>query len=113
MSRYRKARLLPVSPTKQDRKKNLHIIILTMVSCMCDNISYLKLTKKDEDTVGVSLYNDRCSLAFSNLQAEEDAKEMMKWAMLDNDLDEILRLANSGTEAVESIKIREKVKSVA
>jgi hypothetical protein len=80
-------------------------IILTMVSCMCNNVNYIKLVRKDGE-VKISHYNDRCSLAFSNLGAESNAKEMMKWAFEDNDFGEIIRLANSGSSAVAEVRIR-------
>ncbi len=54
----------------------------------------------------MSHYSDHCALAFSNLQAEANAKEMMRWAFEDNDFKEIIRLANSGTSAVDSVRLR-------
>ena len=80
-------------------------IIITMVSCMCNNVDYLKLVRKD-DEVKISHYNDHCALSFSNLQAEDNAKEMMRWAFEDCDFKELIRLANSGTSAVADVRMR-------
>lgn len=112
MSRYVELRRRPVDPTKADLKKDLTVVLLEMVSVMCDNVSYIKI-ENSSDRVSIRHYSDNCALSFSNLQAEPGAQEMMRWAMMDNDLKEIVRIANSGTEVVSSIKIREKKKETA
>ncbi len=110
MSRYKELRRNPMVFMQNGKKKDLHIVMLKMVSAMCDNVSYIKLTKENDEEVSASHYNDHCALSFSNLQAESNAEEMMKWAMMDNDIEKIVRLANSGTSAVGNIKIRERTK---
>ena len=110
MSRYMELRNNPADPTVGDLKKDMDIVILEMVSVMCDNVAYLKIKKNDEDTVRINHYNDHCALSFSNLQAEPNAQEMMRWAMMDNNLKEMIRIANSGTSVVASVKVRGKVK---
>ena len=102
---YRECRNNPVDLRGLKLTDKTKMVQLTMISCMCDNVSYLKVTKKDGE-VSVSLYNDHCALAFSNLQAEPNAKEKIKWAMEDNNLAEVVRLAGSGTEAVAELVIR-------
>ncbi len=88
-------------------KKKHCTLIFTIVSCMCDNISYLRLKKdKKENTVQVHYYNDHCSYSFSNMQTEGNGKENIKWAFLDNNIEEIIRIINTGTVAVSSVKSR-------
>ena len=113
MSRYTELRGRPVDPTKADLKKDLKVVLLEMVSVMCDNVGYLKITNEGDEKVTIKHYNDHVALAFSNLQAEANAQEMIRWAMLDNNLKEIIRLANSGTSVIGSIKIREQKKESA
>ena len=113
MSRYMELRRSPVDPTKADLKKDLKVVLLEMVSVMCDNVGYLKITNEGDEKVTIRYYNDHVALAFSNLQAESNAQEMIRWAMLDNNLKEIIRLANSGTNVIGSIKIREQKKESA
>lgn len=100
---YKECRLFPV--TNRTIKPDTKLILLTMVSCMCDNVSYLKLIRKD-DEIKISHYNDRCALAFSNLGTESNAKEMMRWAFEDGDFNELIRLANTGTSAIADVRLR-------
>ena len=113
MSRYTELRRSPVDPTEADLKKDLKIVLLEMVSVMCDNVAYLKITNEGNERVIVNHYNNHVALSFSNIQAESNAQEMIRWAMLDNDLKEIIRLANSGTSVIGNIKIREQKKESA
>lgn len=84
-------------------------VILTLVSSMCDNISYLKLHRKDEDIISVRLSNDHTALSLSNIQMDmntHNPSEMLKWAFLDNDLKELVKIVNGGTSKVCDIQCR-------
>ncbi len=46
-----------------------NVLLFTLVSCMCNNVSYLKIVRDTkEDKCTMNHYNDHCSLAISNLQ---------------------------------------------
>lgn len=91
--------------TEKHSVKDKKMIIFTLVSCMCNNISFLKLTRK-EDGISISHYNDHCSLALSNLQMERGASDGIEWAFLDDDYREIVRIINTGTSKICNTKMR-------
>lgn len=89
---------LRMNPPVLEVKKDATKVIFTMVSCMCDNISYVKI----ENNV-VSHYNDHCALSFSNLQCHGN-KEDVIWAAEDEDWTEVIRILNSGTSKIASVR---------
>ncbi len=107
MSKYQKLLAMPFAPTKDQEKKfkDFKQAIFTMVSCMCDNTDYVRLTMGD-GMVKISHYSDHCALSLSNLQMQSGAKDDIDWYATDGELDKVLRLLNSGTSKVESMRIR-------
>lgn len=97
----------PFNPTEEDKKKfkDFKQAIFTVVSCMCDNVGYIKLTSADGFTK-ISHYNDHCALALSNLQMQNGAKDAIDWSATDGDLMDVISIINSGTSKVQSLKMR-------
>ena len=102
MSQYKSLR--EKSP-KLNIKENANEIIFTLISCMCDNKSYLKLRKKNDKTL-INHYNDYCSLSLSNLQMEDGYKDNLIWAFDENDYDKVINIINSGTSVISEVKSR-------
>lgn len=71
---------IDVSKITTDTKE----VIFTLVSCMCDNVSYLKFKKNEHGEFGVRHYNDHVSLALSNLQMEKGHLDNLLWNADDN-----------------------------
>lgn len=90
------------NPPIFDIKPNPREIIFELVSCMCDNISYLHYRR---DNSSLRHYNSHCSLAFSNLQCKALQAEVL-WAIEDNEFDKVVAMLNTSTSRVFSIKIR-------
>jgi len=85
---------------------NTNLIILKLVSCMLDNVSYLKIKKVPNDVEPkVYHYNNNVALAISNLQMREGAVDDIKWAFLNRDLQKIISVVNSGTSKIFEVKI--------
>jgi len=109
-SRYQELLRSPVKVKRADNQKlkESDLIILTVVSCMCDNVDYVKIIRKKDDveTAKVSHYNNHCALSLNNLQLKGNPRDDLEWAMVDNDLTEIVRILNTGTSRVESFRMR-------
>ena len=93
------------NPYKVSKLKKHDIMIIELVSCMCDNMSKIKISKKENGEALISHYNDRCSLAFSNLQAKCDTDDIA-WAWMDGDYQEVIKLLDTSTSKVVSVKVR-------
>ena len=109
MSKYQELKGNPFKPSAVESKqlnKKTDMLQVTLVSCMCDNISYLKVRRTSGFHASVTLSNDSHGLTLSNLQMQPNAKEEIRWAFLDGNLDEVLRIISTGTRVVSSIKIR-------
>jgi len=84
------------------QNKEFRKVIFKMTSCMCNNISFVKVEKR-EDRWTVSHYNDHCALAFSNLQCDCNEEDII-WEVEDGNWHEVVRLLNSGTSTITDIK---------
>ena len=99
MSRYQELRM---NPPKLRVKENAKELIITTVSCMCDNIHRLKLKKNEAGEFRLS--GGRFSLR--NWQMGDGAKIDIEWASDDEEWEEVFRIINTGTEAIESVRSR-------
>ena len=89
------------NPPKLSVTKNAREIIITTISCMCDNTHYLKLKKNEEgdfklDTVKFSLSNWQMKYPKHDIEWEADAGN---WS-------NVFKMINSGTEVISEIKSR-------
>jgi hypothetical protein len=96
-----KYRSLRINPPKLEVKENAREVIITTVSCMCDNIHYLTLKKNNEGDF--KLYGNGFSL--SNWQMGHPAHEI-EWTADEGNWDSVFEMINSGTEAISEIKSR-------
>ncbi|MBT5491126.1 hypothetical protein HOK00_02145 [bacterium] len=99
MSKYRE---LKFKPPVLNVNENAREVIITTVSCMCDNIHTIKLKKSENGDFSVS--GGRSSL--SNWQMKGDYITDLKWAADDQNWSEVFRIINSGTEVVASVRSR-------
>ncbi len=97
-SKYRSLRM---NPPKLTVKENARELIITTVSCMCDNIHYLTLKKNNEGDF--KLYGNRFSL--SNWQMAHPSHEI-EWAADEENWNKVFEMINTGTEAISEIKSR-------
>ena len=101
MSRYPKYSNLRNNPPKLTVKKDAKELVITTISCMCDNVHYLKLKKNSEDDFKL----DSMRFALSNWQIEYP-KHKIEWAADEGNWDEVFKMINSGTEAISEIESR-------
>lgn len=101
MSKYRELKRNP--PLIDVRKlKNKKEVIFTLVSCMCDNIAYLRLKKNADNEFRVNTYNSHCGLVYSNFQFKHTGHEI-EWAADENKWGDIIRMINSGTSVISEV----------
>jgi len=82
-------------------KKNAREIIVTTISCMCDNIHYIRIKKNEEGDFKI----DTMGFSFSNWQFKYP-KHDMEWAADEGKWDLVFKMINSGTSAISEIKCR-------
>ena len=82
-------------------KENAREIIITTVSCMCDNIHYLTLKKNNEGNFKL----DTITFALSNWQMAHP-KHDIEWAADEGNWSKVFEMINSGTEVISEIKSR-------
>ena len=95
MSQYRN---LLSNPPKLTVKENAREAIFKTISCMCDNISYLKFKKNNEGDWKM----DGMGNAISNWQMAYPKHEI-EWKADLNEWNEVIRMINSGTSTIESV----------
>lgn len=81
-------------------------VIFTVVSCMCDNISYIHFNDYGEG-FKVRARNEHTSLSLSNYQMPDDYKTDLIWAADIDDWDHVIDIINSGTSKVCSARSRQ------
>jgi hypothetical protein len=98
MSKYQALR---ITPPKLKVVKNSREVVITTISCMCDNIHYLTLKKNSDgdfklDGGGFSLTNWQMKYPKHDIEWEADAENWTK----------VFEMINSGTEAISEVKSR-------
>ena len=94
-------RELKQNPPKLSVKDNARELIITTVSCMCDNIHYLNLKKNNDgdfklNTVKFALENWQMSHPKHEIEWEADAGNWGK----------VFKMINSGVEVIAEVKSR-------
>jgi len=94
-------RELRQNPPKLSIKENARELVITTVSCMCDNIHYMNLKKNSDgdfklDTVGFALSNWQMKYPKHEIEWEADA----------NNWDTVFDMINSGVELIAEVKSR-------
>ena len=98
MSKYQSLRQ---NPPKLSVKENAREIVITTVSCMCDNIHYLTLKKNSEGDFRLHTHG----YAFSNWQMEHPEHDI-EWAADEGDWNHVFEMINTGTALISEIKSR-------
>ena len=93
------------NPPKLKIKKNQQEIIFTLISCMYDNKSYIRLKKDRNDEFKISHYNKYVSFAFNNLQCEYTTYDI-EWEADKQNWEEVIRMLNTGTSVITEVKSR-------
>lgn len=93
------------NPPKIVVNENSREVIFTMISCMCDNISYLNFKKNSDGDFKIIHYNDKCALSTSNLQMKHNIDDIC-WSADSGDWNTVVDMINSGTSKVSSVKSR-------
>jgi hypothetical protein len=89
------------NPPKLKVKENARELIITTVSCMCDNIHYLSLKKNSDGDFKL----DGGRFALSNWQMAHP-KHDIEWAADEGKWNDVFKMINSGTEAISEVKSR-------
>jgi hypothetical protein len=76
-------------------------VLISLVSCMCDNKNEMVL---EGDSEGCYSLNT-CGSAYSNFQLEHSRNDVI-WEAESGNWDKVIKMLNSGTSAIESIRVR-------
>ena len=82
-------------------KKNAREVIFKTVSCMCDNVHYLKFKKNDDGDFKMS----GGGFALSNWQMSYPSHDI-EWEADDQNWRRVVKMINTGTSKIESVKSR-------
>jgi hypothetical protein len=89
------------NPPKFKVEKNARELVITTVSCMCDNVHYLKLKKNAEGDFKL----DGMGYAISNWQMEFP-KHKIEWTADAGKWNEVFAMINSGTAVIAEVESR-------
>jgi hypothetical protein len=95
MSKFRELRL---NAPKLAIKGGAREVIFKTVSCMCDNVHHI--TFKKNDSGDFKMNGNGFSL--SNWQMKNEKHEI-EWTADEEGWDEVIKMINSGTSAIESV----------
>ena len=98
MSKYRELRQ---NPPKLTIKKEAKEVIFKTVSCMCDNIHYLRFKKNSDGEFKL----DGMGFAVSNWQMKHPKHEI-EWEADENEWGGVIAMINSGTAVIAEVKSR-------
>jgi hypothetical protein len=82
-------------------KKDAREVIFKTVSCMCDNVHYLKFKKNDQGDFKMS----GNGFAISNWQMSHPQHDI-EWEADDQNWRRVAKMINTGTSKIESVKSR-------
>ena len=92
---------LRANPPKLSIKGGAREVIFTTISCMCDNVGYLRFKKNEEGDFKL----DGVGFAISNWQMKTTQHDL-EWLADEAGWDEVIKLINTGTSKIESVKSR-------
>ena len=95
MSKYQELRL---NQPKLTIKEGAREVIFKTVSCMCDNVSYLRFRKNEDGDFKI----DGMGFAISNWQMNHPKHEI-EWAADEEGWDEVIAIINTATKVIESV----------
>jgi hypothetical protein len=95
MSQYLK---VAKNPPKLTIKKGTKEVIFKTISCMCDNIGYLRFKKNNDGEFKMS----GNGFAISNWQIKHEQHEI-EWVSDEENWDKVTKMINTGTSVIESV----------
>ena len=98
MSKYQELRM---NKPKLTIKKGAKEVIFKTVSCMCDNVHYLRFKKNSDGEFKM----DGMGFSISNWQMKHP-KHDIEWEADENEWGGVIAMINSGTEVIEEVKSR-------
>ena len=98
MSKYVELRR---NPPKLTIKSGAREVIFKTISCMCDNVGYLRFKKNSDGDFKL----DGMGFAVSNWQMKHPTHEI-EWEADENEWGGVIAMINSGTEVIESVSSR-------
>ena len=98
MSKYRELRL---NAPKLTIKEGAKEVIFKTISCMCDNVHYLRFKKNSDGEFKI----DGMGFSISNWQMKHPKHEI-EWEADENNWGGVISMINSGTEVIEEVKSR-------
>jgi hypothetical protein len=98
MSNYQQ---LKNNPPQLSIKGGAREVIFTTISCMCDNVGHLRFKKNE----GGDFKLDGVGFAISNWQMKTTQHDL-EWLADEAGWDEVIKLINTGTSKIESVKSR-------
>ncbi len=98
MSKYQELRM---NKPKLTIKKGAKEVIFKTVSCMCDNVHYLRFKKNSDGEFKM----DGMGFSISNWQMKHPKHEI-EWEADANEWGGVIAMINSGTKAIESVTSR-------
>jgi len=98
MSKFVELRRNPVKNNITGTPKK---VLISLVSCMCDNKDQMVF---ESDIEGGYRLNT-CGSAYSNFQLKHSRNDVI-WEAENGNWDDVIKMLNSGTSAIESIRVR-------
>ena len=89
------------NPPQLSIKGNAKEVIFTTISCMCDNVGYLRFKKNSEGDFKL----DGNGFAVSNWQMKNEKHEI-EWTADEENWNEVIKMINTGTSQIESVMSR-------
>jgi len=89
------------NPPEIKVKKNSREVIFKTVSCMCDNVHYIKFKKNTEGDFKMS----GGGFSLSNWQMNHPPHDI-EWTADEGMWKQVVRMINTGTSKIESVKSR-------
>jgi hypothetical protein len=98
MSKYQELRM---NKPKLTIKEGAREVIFKTISCMCDNVGYLRFKKNSEGDFKL----DGMGYAISNWQMKHPKHEI-EWSADSEEWGSVIEMINTGTEVIESVTSR-------
>ena len=96
---------LKQNPPKIKLEGSLDKIIINMVSCMCDNKSQITIMRKDNNYSIWATLGSGMGYSISNYQFKHPVNDII-WEAEELNWKEVIKMINSGTAVIESVKSR-------
>jgi hypothetical protein len=101
MSKYKELLHNPPTFTELYDSENLREVIFETISCMCDNRHFLKFKKNSDGDFKMNGNGH----SLSNWQMKHE-KHVIEWEADDNNWEMVVKMINTGTSKIASIKNR-------